>query len=595
EKAADVLSSLTARDIVFLGNADEDLPEAEDAVYLDFFAALLTAYNNGAAMVAVYPDSGDVKALNELLGTDIDLASPDQEAEDPHFELLGAARRTLPNGSPHIFVYLDDSDSNEGESGDKDPFYNVLPESGDLNLTSDVNGDTHDGDTSAGGTELTTNEVEAALHASRVQSLLEWSAGLDEEARNMGDEVAEAEAKLRAAADSGKDILSLASGVTTTQADNVSWSFKDYYEKFGKKHEYFKVFADKCDFDNPRLLNKYWSGFKVSRHTFSRYRVVSVHSFENDTDYYLVISEANTQPGSLAIRADKGKNNGGEVPGAGAYNYAVILGYTKGLYTDVQRVYKNGDLVRHTPNQTVNRGKSYTESDGWTLGGGLSFKGGINDKGLSGEAGVNFSTSVSHTSSTTWQGQDYQIIPKPSDNWRASWLLDVDYPDYKKGWHISTAAESSVTLNTESIWKTTQKGFALKGRACWVEGFAWCHDTLFGDSWYKCGVTQYGSWKTLSLPRPPRIALEKTSEDGGKEGKMYSTKLYTEDKWSAAVDKSAESWIKLEASSGSKAAGQPFYYTVSPNETGKIRTGYITVTSGRDKVTLKFVQSPYSK
>ena len=96
----------------------------------------------------------------------------------------------------------------------------------------------------------------------------------------------------------------------------------------------------------------------------------------------------------------------------------------------------------------------------------------------------------------------------------------------------------------------------------------------------------------ISLPRPSRIALEKTSDSGDKNGKLYSVKLYSDNSWKAATD---VNWIKLEASSGGSADGTDFYYAVSPNETGKTRTGYITVkgTNAADVVTLKFVQSAY--
>ncbi len=149
--------------------------------------------------------------------------------------------------------------------------------------------------------------------------------------------------------------------------------------------------------------------------------------------------------------------------------------------------------------------------------GGISFKAGISDKGPSGEVNPSFSATVSHTSSTTWQGQEYEIIPE---------------------------------------WETTRRDFELKGRACWNEGFAWHHDTwIAGYPHYMCAITHDGGWVKLSLPVPPRIALEK--------------------------------------SSGNTTAGTEFYYTVAENTTGATRTGNITITAGKDKVTLKFVQSAY--
>ena len=604
-----IFDGLNAGDLLFLGDADEAVQNAANDALLQesYNNSLREAYEKGAAIVAVYPDSKDVGALIEMLSLDVTLPRPDPKANDPHFELVAVAQRTMPNGTPHTFVYVADSDSNYGglTSGDvtTPDGTKISPETAPDVSSGDTSphagGDTHNGDNSPDEPGLTTEEVEAELNASRVQHLRDWSAGLDADVQEMAAEVAAAEAKLQSAAvaDAQKDILAIIAGVTTTREDAVSWSFKDYYEKIGKNDDTFKKFANKCDFDNPRLLNKYWSNFKVSRFTFTRYRVISLHSFDTHCDYYLVLSQSNTQPQSIAIRADKGINNGGEVPGAGANNYAVVLGFTKGLYIDIWMPYFYGDsqLMKYLPDQTVNKTKAYTDTKGWSLGGGVSFKGGVDSKGPSAEAQISFQASVSHTSSTTWQGQDYEIIPEPYGKYVTRWYLKVDYPAYSKGWHISTAAANSVTLDTESIWRVDPKwagNFTLKGIVHWFEGFAWCHDTLLGDSWYMTAVNHNGGDTDLALPRPPHTALVNTSNSGGREGKLYSTKLYTEAAWSATKN---VDWIVLEKTTGGATSGEDFYYTVKPNDTGKTRTGIITVNSGSDKVTLKFVQSPYAQ
>ncbi len=589
------LEHLTSRDVVFMGNSDEFFPGHEDDTdsILELFLNILTAYHNGTVFVTLYPDSEDIQAMTEMLELDVDLATPNSDDKDPHFELLAVTERFLPDGNAHTFVYVDGSDTNLGDitSNDKEEKEAVEEGSGDISSGDEtVTVDSEDSEPDT--TPLTPAEVEAELHTERVNNLFRWIASLDEEVKSVAADIKTASAKLQAAAGTAKDIQELVTGVTTTKTDNVSWSFIDYYNKFGKNNDNFKKFADKCDFDNERLLKKYWSDFKISRHTDTQYRVISFHSFEDHNDYYLVITRATTQPQSIVIASESGSHNHDEVAGAGAYNYAVILGNTAGLYTDVQRTYTFGGHVHYVPDQTVNKNKSYTDSNGWSMTGGIALKAGTQNNAPAADATSSFSMSVNHTSSTTWQGQDYEVIPKPNGSWLARWLLDVDYPGFADGgWKISTAAKSSVTLRTESIWASTSRNFKIKGRALWYEGFAWCHDSwILGYPKYWCAVTHSGNFVNITLPRPPRIALTDNSTDGGKEGKLYSTKLYTDENWTAKAD---VDWIELESTSGGQVAGVDFYYTVTPNNTGKTRTGYITIQAGKDKAVLKFVQSAY--
>ena len=591
--AISVIDSLTSRDFIFFSDIDKNIPaEASEEIY----DSLAVAHKNGVIITAVYPDSADIDALEKIIATEHDLAEPVEDAKDKHFEILSVALRDLPNGMSHTFVYADDCTVNcgdlisveEAQARSDDIFVSPKVFSDDAGIDGD-----RTEDLPLGVTPLTTEQVEAELHNSRVDNFFTWwTESIDSEIKSATADMAIAVEKFRTAASTAEEIEKLVTGVTTTKADNVLWSFIDYYNKFGKNNDNFKKFADKCDFDNERLLNKYWSGFKVSRNTFSQYRAISFHSFENHLDYYLVISRANTQPKSLVIAAAEGEKTRGEVPGAGAYNYAVILGYTRGLFTDVQRTYTFGNHIHYVPNQTVNKGKSYTDTNGWSMTGGISFKGGAGEKGPSGEASASFTAGVTHTSSTTWQGQDYEVIPKPSGSWLASWCLDIDYPSFSSGWKISTAAESSVTLDTESIWETSSRNFKVQGRAIWWEGFAWCHDSwILGYPYYMCALTHSGGWANISLPRPPRIGVEKVSESGTKDGKLYSTKLYSDGNWTASTD---VNWITLQAASGGSATGTDFYYTAAPNDTGSTRTGHITISAGKyGQVTIEFVQSAY--
>lgn len=94
--------------------------------------------------------------------------------------------------------------------------------------------------------------------------------------------------------------------------------------------------------------------------------------------YNCIHSNVSTQPNQLQVRAKFGSNtNGGEVEGSGAYNYAVVLGCTRALSL---RVWLHTDSaverIRIMPNLTVNKEHSYSDTDGWNIGGGASFNAG---------------------------------------------------------------------------------------------------------------------------------------------------------------------------------------------------------------------------
>lgn len=88
------LSSLTSGDFLFLGNAAEISESLTIKEELELFFSLAdgitSAYENGAAVVLVYPSSFDVEVLNKILN--ISLAHPDEDAPVKAFELLGLAR-----------------------------------------------------------------------------------------------------------------------------------------------------------------------------------------------------------------------------------------------------------------------------------------------------------------------------------------------------------------------------------------------------------------------------------------------------------------------------------------------------------------------
>ena len=82
---------------------------------------------------------------------------------------------------------------------------------------------------------------------------------------------------------------------------------------------------------------------------------------------------------------------------------------------------------------------------------------------------------------------------------------------------------------------------------------------------------------------------------------MYTATLYSDEDWTATVNKEAQSWLTLMETSGPAVSDEDFSYAVAPNTAkgAQARVGYITITAGKGedtyKTILKFTQSPYDK
>ena len=156
----------------------------------------------------------------------------------------------------------------------------------------------------------------------------------------------------------------------------------------------------------------------------------------------------NTQPSHLQVRSKFGPHtNGGEVDGSGAYHYAVILGFTKGLDLRIWGNDSRVERLKVLPSTTVNKESSYSDTDGWSIGGGATFNiggslGKTSGSGLFGSKGkssglelgmqLSFNFGFTHQSTRQWTASDYEIIPKPyrsgSNISVAGWTIDVNYP-----------------------------------------------------------------------------------------------------------------------------------------------------------------------
>ena len=641
ENVSDPLNiNFSSRDIIFIADA-RNLSADNSTINAFVYNALSLS---GATIAAVYPNADDVNNLENMLG--IHFASPNDEPVDKHYEFIAVGKRYISSDAdylvykegdiPYNFVYVERSSKNESyfdaniESFD---VYNPNPTysddagivASDDYLPNNTETDYTEEDEEA-EREINREQEEKEALARRVNGLISWSEGLNALAGEVAGEIirtasAFAENVAAETKQAPDEILKLISGTHTAISDDLDESFFDYNDRVvaGASNPDWKRKVVGGDWQNFRAecgldrsgYDQQWKNFRVSRHTSGKHMTYSFHSFQNNSDYYLINSSVNTQPQNLQVRSAYGPNTtGGELlcPPSGlflGYYYATVVGCTRGLQFQIWPGNNKGvQNLKIIPSLTVNKQRSYSDTDSWNIGGGVSFGGGGMGgagAGVFGNVDASFNWGVSHVSAKQWTVSDYEIVPKAyyatSGVPVAQWNVNVEPPYYKarEGWtDFSTAARESVTLEAESIWQVPPDvayTFDFTTRTDWKNMFMWANDFIFfGAQRYDCTVEHIGNEGKLTFARPPHAALSDVTTHGTNEGKMYTAKIYTGDSWTAESD---SYWLELMETSGEASMGGNFTYTVAPNYTGEQRRGRITITTGRDKINLVFDQSPY--
>ena len=611
---------VSSADIIFLEDASTIKADDIDTVYPIRYAF----YNRHVTIAAIYPDAEDVKALGNILG--LTLVDPSNESNDKHFEIIAASMRYASGDTlPQTFVYLDKCSVNRVHNSalytvSKDPVViNVDPASWDSYFGDDDEATTPTAD------ELAALSRDYEAHAEerlkeRVQKLIDWSKGIDNEMNILRSSIIEDASRLAfTVADQtggvASEITKFVGGVQTQFSDTSYHSCfydYDYARRHGSQAGDWNSWTDYSGCGDYSTLRDHWNGFKPGLDISVTLTSYSVHSFADHNDYYLITTTATIQPhDTLQVRAEYGDRTGDEVKGSGAYHYAVIMGCNKKLECYHWPNDLGTELVKLTPGETVNNNQSFSDTDGWSMGGGVSGGGNYgkgttkdSETGGGGQAEGSFNYTVTHNASHTWQTTDYSITPKrstatsypPLGRPVPGWVLDVSAPYYSggQGWQISAAAKTAVTLDAEAIWrvqpdKIDNAGFTAQ--AHWSEGFYAAHD-MGGDkvSDANCVINHDTGYSGVNLAKPLKTGIGDTTTHGTKEGKTYYAKIFTESDWTA---ESNADWLQLTSTSGGVSNGADFGYTATANETNQDRTGIITVKSGNDTVTLTFVQSRY--
>ena len=632
------IQSLNNGDILFIADASALFNNIDDSTQDQIMTAY---YDSGVIIVAVYPDSEDLKAMEDFftlnLGRPVSLDGT--PLPNQHYEFIALGWRQITDeGGSNTFIYAVEHRENLEE------LYGLNEEfiSGDIVIRRRDYASDEDyaitilklfdfTDAEITEFEKIFAELSEEYYKAYIVNLFTWAVDIDQKAQDIKEDFTADVAKLKAqiAADNNdtkKEIMTLAAGVTTKFEDHIYREFCDYYREFGinANNSSFKEFISRNGFSSYERLLKYWSvdgsrnktdgkPIYVKHETDADYRITSLHYFDNKKDYYIITTDTMTRPVNLEICAPKGDRTRDELEGGDpglSYNYDLIFGGNRGLSARVWTSIPEATLEKYLPNRTANKETTVSDTSGWNLGGGVSLGGGgganKNDGQTTGMGSGNFEASfnwgIKHSTTKTWGVSDYEIIPNyhyENGLQIVQWDAICTWPEYSKSsdsWErISRAFKENLSFETESIWSIpTEKRAQTKlyGQSLFTLGFCWAHDMPAQSiKSYNAEVPHRGTTQELRFDPPPLLGIGSATTIGNKTARMYTAKVLCENDWEA---KSDADWLEVVHKSGKETGkeGTDFSYIVSENNTGQPRIGTITVTSGQYVAKIKFTQSP---
>ena len=633
------IESLNNGDIIFIADASELINNISETTRDQIKTAY---YDTGVVIAAIYPDSADLKAMEDFFA--LNLGRPVSFDGTPlpnsHYEFVALGwRQITDDGGSNTFIYAGDHKSNLEE------LYGLNEEfvSGDIIIRRiDYASDKDYALAVLNLFDLTDSEIQeftkifdelaVEYFENYVINLFEWAAELDQDAEKLKEEfiadVAQIKAKISAENQRREDeIEGFASGVTTKWYDPINSEFCNYYREFGinANNSSFKEFIRRNGFSSYERLLKYWSvdgsrnktdgtPIYVKHETNALFRVINLHSFQNDMDYYIIKTDSSTKPINLEICAPKGDKTRDELEGGDpglSYHYDLIFGGNRGLSTRVWPSLSEVSLEKHLPNKTANKETRVTDTKEWSIGGGVTVgvevgkNAPVPGLNITGKLGASFNWGISHMTTKAWGVNDYEIVPDIRyENGRrvAQWNLKCTWPEFDKSkeeWTMSSAFRRSVSFETESIWSvpnSKRNEVKFYGQNLAVLGFCWAHDMPAQSiKSYNAEVTHNGSVQELKFTLPPLLGVGNVTTTGGRAAKMYTARILAETDWKAEVDSDSRIWLSVVDTSGGQTGkdGADFSYRVTDNNTGRARVGNIIITAGDYVAKITFTQSPY--
>ena len=398
-------------------------------------------------------------------------------------------------------------------------------------------------------------EAKKLYHESQVENFLEWHKNLD----TMSESMAAEKSEIRASAEE----VNLA----------------DF------KGESFTCDLSPVEYVIKFLKNDTSNGYKVPRKAILKRRknnvtinVYPVHNFSDGSDWYILKLGGTLNPQNQYFH-DRRTGGTDYVYGhTGYYALAACIDNSESGIT----------MIDHSP-KNVNYKE--TKTVGLTLN--LNGKIGLSDKGASGEIGGG----ISKTKTRSFTVEDYQNIDESVGSFlRVKYNFKMPEDDGNNGIAgdgLEDAVISSRTAfvpDVQGVWRIDKSYWQKNGfQRNMTVGLEWS-DAIARGNINLCWATIYSQSQvdypeTVTpfkfTPKPPmHLALSKTTIDVNNELQTAEFTLLSEGNWSAKLDSSLSQWCSISESSGSATGDQEEHLslTISPNNTGKYRSGKITFT-----------------
>ena len=395
-----------------------------------------------------------------------------------------------------------------------------------------------------------------------VQNFFDWCDGLDKIKSVKEVESSSASAgSLRASAG---DASATFPGITASFNFVQNYAPRDYYYTTA-------LINGKYSFTHPNPWH---------RETSMAFNIVPVHSFKDNSDYYIVQVTGNTDPSKQYAHPSHVYRMGIRVgsptilEGLGTTEKAStslwllndnVLGYNRRI--SYEACFKSGNnvvgtVIKSAP-ETINDAKKVSKGFTFAIDGNISGGIGCKDGKVEAKADMSIKPSWKWESKEEYTLNDYTIANRSAGQ-KAGWSWEFQTPaDGELGWNgrwikdVSLAGRSSVSLKSEFLiqvtkdeWKKypnlklvvdfySQEGGTEGGSSLFGAGNKGRRDYTY--DWDKKG-------NEITLPRPPHIAVTQATfnyKATAAKGDTQMIMLQSEEDWTATAN---ASWIHLTTS-----------------------------------------------
>lgn len=316
------------------------------------------------------------------------------------------------------------------------------------------------------------------------------------------------------------------------------------------------------------------------RETSMAFNIVPVHSFKDNSDYYIVQVTGNTDPSKQYAHPSHVYRLGFQfgsptiLEGLGTTEKAStslwlfndnVLGYNRRISYEASFKSGNnvvGTVIKSAP-ETINDSKKVSKGFTFQIDGNISGGIGCKDGKVEGKADMSIKPSWKWESKEEYTLNDYTIANRSAGQ-KAGWTWEFQPPaDGERGWRgmwikdASLAGRSSVSLKSEFLIQVTKDEWKkYPNLKLVVDFYSQEGGTEGGTNLLGAGNKGRRDWtynwdkkgNEITLPRPPHIAVTQATfnyKATAAKGDTQTVMLQSEEDWTATAN---ASWIHLTTS-----------------------------------------------